>query len=423
MRLPPTPEGMGFCLVNGMKTLLLLLIFLTPLHAQVKVGSEGLDPYASIFRQKRVGLITNHTAVDSKMQLTVDVLKEFATKHNFTLAALFAPEHGIYGGTHAEKEVKDSSHEGIPIVSLYGSGSLKRLTPEMLKNIDILVYDIQDIGSRSYTYATTLFHAMEAAAKSGAHMIVLDRPNPINGTTVDGPMLEPKWRSSVGYINVPYCHGMTIGELAHFFNGEYKIGCRLTIVPMEGWKREMSFADTGLAWVPSSPQMPEATTPLYYPTTGILGELQLVNIGIGYTLPFKVVGAPWINADALAQNLNKQNFPGVYFKPFHYRPFFGRFAHVDCQGVLICINDPKIFKPVTTQYLIIGIIKSLYPKQFKEALEASAGRKEMFCKVNGTEEVYRLVKDVKHIVFPLKAVHEKERLAFLELRKQYLLYK
>ena len=264
---------------------------------------------------------------------------------------------------------------------------------------------------------------MEAAAKSGAHVVVLDRPNPINGTTVDGPMLEPKWRSSVGYINVPYCHGMTIGELAHFFNGEYKIGCKLTVVPMEGWQREMSFADTGLTWVPSSPQMPEATTPLYYPTTGILGELQLVNIGIGYTLPFKVVGAPWINADTLAQSLNKQNFPGVYFKPFHYRPFFGRFAHVDCQGVLVCVTDPKTYKPVTTQYLIIGIIKSLYPKQFKEALDASAGRKEMFCKVNGTEEVYRLVKEVKHIVFPLKALHEKERLAFLELRKQYLIYK
>ncbi len=214
---------------------------------------------------------------------------------------------------------------------------------------------------------------------------------------------------------------MTIGELAQLFNGEYKVGCRLTVVPMEGWRREMSFSDTGLTWVPASPQMPEPSTALYYPATGILGELQLVNIGIGYTLPFKVVGAPWINADLFAQNLNKQNFPGVHFKPFHYRPFFGRFAHKDCQGVLIVITDPKIFKPVTTQYLIIGILKSLYPKQFKEALEASSARKEMFCKVNGTEEVYQLVKDVKHIVYQLKGLHEKERSTFLEVRKQYLL--
>lgn len=401
------------------KTLLLLLITACLSAESVKVGCECID--YSLFRKKRVGLITNHTAINSKMQLTVDVLKENSKKYDFALVTLFAPEHGIHGGIHQEKEVKESHYSGIPVVSLYNNGAPKRLTPENLKAIDLLVYDIQDIGSRSYTYATTLYYAMESAAQSGTHVVVLDRPNPINGLTIDGPMLDPKWRSPVSYINVPYCHGMTIGELAQFFNGEYKIGCRLTVVKMEGWKREMSFADTGLTWVPTSPQMPEATTALYYPTTGILGELQMVNIGIGYSLPFKVIGAPWIDAELFSQSLNKQNFPGVYFKPFHYSPFWGRFAQKECQGVLIIVHDPKIYKPVTTQYLLIGILKSLYPKQFKEALEASQSRKEMFCKVNGTEEVYRLVKEVKHIVYELKGLHEKERAAFLPIRNKYLI--
>ena len=195
----------------------------------------------------------------------------------------------------------------------------------MLKGIDLLIYDIQDIGSRSYTFLSTLLYVMEEAAKQQIKVMVLDRPNPINGIVMDGPMLEEKWRSFLGYINVPYCHGMTIGELAQYFNGEYKIGCDLEVIPMKGWKRTMSFKDTHLPWVPTSPHVPEAETALVYPVTGILGELGIVNIGIGYTLPFKLIGAPWIQAEAFAEQLNQQQFPGVRFLPFYYRPFYGKF--------------------------------------------------------------------------------------------------
>jgi uncharacterized protein YbbC (DUF1343 family) len=252
-------------------------------------------------------------------------------------------------------------------------------------------------------------------------MIVLDRPNPINGLIVDGPMMEEKWRSILGYINVPYCHGMTVGELAQFFNGEYKIGCDLHVVPMQGWKRSMSFSDTGLAWIPTSPYIPEATTALYYPTTGILGMLGLVNTGIGYTLPFKVVGAPWINAENFSKALNNQKFAGVHFEPFHYRPFYGKFAHEECHGVLIVITHPKIYQPVTTQFLIIGILKSLYPKEFKTAIASVQENKEIFNKINGSEEIYRILNELPHVVWPLKIFHRKEKEDFVRVRQKYLI--
>lgn len=386
----------------------------------VKVGIEELwnHEHAKLLKGKRVGLITNHTAVTSNREWTVNLLKAHAKEYQ--IAALFAPEHGLRGVQHAGEHVDDEKDsDGIPIYSLHGK--TRRPTEQMLKGVDLLLYDIQDLGSRSYTYVTTLFYAMEEAAKKGIPLIVLDRPNPINGLIVDGPMLEEKWRSFLGYINVPYCHGMTVGELALFFNSEYKVGCKLYVVPMAGWNRNMSFDETGLLWVPTSPHVPEASTAFYYPTTGLLGELELVNIGVGYTLPFKIVGAPWIDADNFAKALNDQNFPGVAFLPFHYKPFYGKFAHHDCSGVLIQVTNKEIYKPVTTQFLIIGMLKSLYPKEFKEALASSEKRREMFCKVNGTEEVYRIMREVPHIVWPLRTLHREAREAFLVTRQRYLI--
>lgn len=391
---------------------------------KVTVGIDVLltDDYAQLLKGKRIGLITNHTAVNSKLHPTRDLIKAYGPTYGCQLTALFAPEHGLFGLAYAEQNEADSvDPDGIPIFSLHGK--TRRPTPAMLKQIDMLIYDIQDIGSRSYTYITTLFYAMEEAAKHKIPVLVLDRPNPINGITVDGPMLEEKWRSMVGYINVPYCHGMTIGELAQFFNGEYSVGCDLKVVPMKGWKRTMSFQDTGLTWVPTSPHVPEASTALYYPATGLLGELQIINIGVGYTLPFKVVGAPWIDAQKFAQGLNEQKFPGVYFLPFYFRPFYGRFAQEDCQGVQIVITDPLKYKPVATQYLIIGLLKSLFPEKMKEALESSKSRREMFAKVNGTDEIYNIIAGKGPAVWKLRSLHEKERKAFLALRKKYLIYK
>lgn len=411
-----------------MKKAILLLFILMPLWlsadiAQVSIGLDELFTSDTIrlLQGKRIGLITNHTAINKNHTSSVQVLKENAKKHGYIVTALFAPEHGITGAAHAsENIVDDKDSDGIPIYSLHGK--TRRPTPEMLSHIHVLLYDIQDIGSRSYTYISTLFYAMEEAAKVHLPVIVLDRPNPINGLVVDGPMLEDKWRSIVGYVNIPYCHGMTIGELAKFFNDEYKIGCQLTVVPMKGWKREMTFKDTGLTWVPTSPHIPEASTALFYPITGLLGELHLISIGVGYTLPFKVVGAPWIDAEQFTKHLNDQKFPGVKFLPAYFRPFYGCFAKETCQGAHIIVTDHKIYKPVATQYLIIGALKNLYPEKMKAALAKAGDRKDMFCKVNGTEEVFRIMSEVEHVIWPLRQVHQVERERFLTKRKKYLIY-
>jgi uncharacterized protein YbbC (DUF1343 family) len=393
-------------------------------HVQVLAGIDVLfdSPAAGLLKGKRVGLITNHTAINREMVPSAEVLRNRSREYYFRLKALFAPEHGLTGAAYAFESVDNCQQkDGTPIYSLYGSQ--QRPTIAMLRDIDILIYDIQDIGSRSYTYTTTLFYAMEEAAKNRIPLIVLDRPNPINGVVIDGPMLDDRFRSIVGYINVPYCHGMTAGELAQLFNMEYNIGCQLTVVPMRGWDREMSFADTGLPWIPTSPQIPDESTPLYYPMTGILGELSIVSIGVGYTLPFKVVGAPWINAEVFAKALNAQKFKGVHFQPFHFKPFFGKFANQACQGVYIIITDPLEYLPVSTQYLVIGFLKSLYPKQFEAALKTGQSKKELFCKVNGNEEIYRIIAEEKNIVWSLRAFDLQQRQRFASKRRKYLLYR
>lgn len=404
------------------KFLIFFLFIFQSAFATISLGIDRLftPEYEIYIKGKRVGLITNHSAIDAELRSTQHIFKLQNKKKTFTLVALFAPEHGLNGNHYANEEIVTSKDpDGITVYSLYGE--TRRPTKAMLQNINLLVYDIQDIGSRSYTYISTLFYIMEEAAKLKIPVLVLDRPNPINGIMVDGPMLNSKWRSIVGYINVPYCHGMTIGELASFFNAEYKIGCDLKVIPMKGWKRTMTFHDTELHWIPTSPQIPEASTALYYPATGLLGELEIVNIGIGYSLPFKVVGAPWINALEFTAKLNAQNFSGVYFYPFYFRPFFGRYAKKDCQGVLIKITDPLLFKPVTTQFLLIGILKSLYPKEFEKVFHLSKEKIEMFNKLTGTTEVYRIIKEEKYISWALKGLHQKERAAFLEKRKKYLI--
>lgn len=403
-----------------------LLLQITCLHAEqsakVKVGIDRLmqDEYSKLLKGKRIGLITNQTAMNHEFKSTADVLKSNATSKGYKLIALFAPEHGINGISSASQKIDDAKDaDKLPIYSLHGK--TQRPTDEMLKNITLMIFDIQDIGSRSYTYINTMFYAMEEAAKRGISFMVLDRPNPINGITVDGPMLEEKWRSFLGYIDVPYCHGMTVGELAKYFNSEYKIGCKLDVIPMQGWNRQMSFHDTGLQWIPTSPYIPESTTPFFYPTTGIIGELRLVNIGIGYTLPFKVIGAPWIDAVSFAKQLNTQKFPGVHFEPIHYRPMHGRFSKEDCQGVLIQITDPLVYKPVSTQYLLIGMLKSLYPENFQESIEAIKKNKSTLCKLNGCDEIFRVITEDKNIVWKLRSLQEKGHNAFLKKRQKYLI--
>lgn len=365
---------------------------------------------------KRVGLITNQTGVDSKMRPTVQLFLEHAPI--IDLVALFSPEHGLQGQNYSAESIKNGKSGAIPVYSLHGN--TRRPTDEMLKNIDVLVYDIQCVGSRAYTYPTTLFYAMEEAAKKGIEVIVLDRPNPINGITIDGPMLDNKWRSFIGYINVPYCHGMTIGELARFFNAEYAAHCKLTVIPMRGWKRSMTYADTKLPWIPPSPNIPEADTPFYYPSTGILSGLKLLNIGVGYTLPFKIVGAPWVDAKKYALKLNEQKLGGVHFVPFYFRPFYGLYKGQNCQGVLIRITDPARYRPVSVQYVLLGVLKSMYPKEFADRL-AKVPSMELFHQANGTDEIFRILSEEKYATWKLLEFQSAERKSFETLRQKYLI--
>lgn len=402
-----------------MRILFLLLLSLSLYAHPVKVGIDRLfEPqYSGLVKNKRVGLITNHTGVDSQLSSNIKILKSHAH-----LVAIFCPEHGIDGAARADEKIEHSKdRDGIHIYSLHGE--TRRPTVEMLKDVDILLYDIQEIGCRSYTYISTLFYAMEEATKKGIPVVVLDRPNPMGGLVIDGPMLQEKWRSFMGYINVPYCHGMTVAELARYFNTEYKIGCKLHIVPMEGWQRRMTFKETGLAWIPTSPYIPESDTPFFYASTGILGALGVVNIGIGYTLPFKVIGAPWIDGYHLAEKLNEQKLPGVKFVPFYYQPFYGKFAKEQCEGVKIIITSPHIYRPLAVQYMLIGMLKSLYPAQFQAKLnQFTDADKSSFCKVNGNSEILSIITNENFIAWKLIGYDKEERSAFLEKRKKYLMY-
>jgi uncharacterized protein YbbC (DUF1343 family) len=391
------------------------------IDASVEIGVDVFfsDGAAEALRGKRVGLITNHTGMNKRCETTFDLFAK--NQKGFFLTAVFAPEHGFFGRVEAGKSVEKEKQGGQVIYSLHGK--TRRPTEEMLRGIDVLIYDIQDIGTRCYTYATTLYYVMEEAAKKKIPVVVLDRPNPLGGNLVDGPMLEPDFRSFIGYIDVPFCHGMTIGELARYFNGEYKIGCDLSVIPMKGWKRKMSFQDTGLLWIPTSPNIPEKDTPIFSATTGLIGELGIVSIGIGSTLPFKVVGAPWICGRTLAKKLQEQHCQGIQYVPFHFRPQYGMYAGEDCEGILLVIKDLKVFKPVMVQHLILGVLKSLYPDIISKKLAAlSKDKKDLFCKAEGGEGIFAIYCKEKYPAWKMVEYQSRERQEFLEKRKKYLLY-
>lgn len=402
-----------------MRYIVLVISLYNCLLNGLEVGVDRLmqDPIYQQLKGKKIGLITNHTGKNSKCVSTIEI---FAQDPNCHLVALFSPEHGLFGVAYAGEKVYSTHQRSIPVHSLHGA--TRRPTPEMLKGIDVLVYDIQDAGVRAYTYASTLYYVMEEAAKLHLPVVVLDRPNPISGDIVDGMLLDEKhWRSFIGYVNVPYCHGMTIGELAMFFKEEYHISCDIFVVKMQGWHRSMSYCDTQLPWIPTSPNVPEAMTPLYMATTGLLGELGIVNIGIGYTLPFKVVGAPWINEQKFADHLNKQKLPGVIFIPFHYRPFFGLFKGEQCNGVLIQVSSLQDYKPVQVQCLLLGSLKSLYPKEIKKYLrQLKQTNKEAFCKTFGSDFALKALEKEPYVAWKLIDKCQQDSHQFLDVRKKYL---
>jgi uncharacterized protein YbbC (DUF1343 family) len=381
-------EKLSFCILSILGLTLLLFPFCNIKGQRVQTGLEVLAKSKfEILKGKRVGLITNPTGVNKSLDSGIDILFKAS---QVKLVALYSPEHGIRGDFSAGDLVSTTSDpsSGLPVYSLYGN--TRKPTKEMLQGIDVLVYDIQDIGSRSYTFISTLGLAMEAAAENNISFVVLDRPNPLGGIRMEGPLTLPKFTSFVSQFPIPYIHGFTVGELASFLNGEgllkNGIKCNLQVVKMSGWKRKMSFEETGLPWVPSSPHIPEPQSPLYYPVTGIMGELYVASIGVGYTLPFQLFATEWFNADSLAQNLNALQLQGVIFRATHYKPYYGVSAGKMVHGVQIHITDHQKAQLSLIQFYILQEANKLWPgKNLFTLCEKS--RLDMFDKVCGTDQV------------------------------------
>lgn len=345
----------------------------------VMTGIEVLrDANFELLKGKRVGLITNPTGVDRNLKSTVDILFEAP---DVQLVALYGPEHGVRGDIPAGVRVENQvdAKTGLKVHSLYGK--TRKPTPEMLQNVDVLVYDIQDIGCRSYTFISTMGLVMQAAAEQNKEVVILDRPNPLGGEKVEGSGVSQGYFSFVSQYDIPYIYGLTCGELANYLNQE--IGCKLTVVPMQGWKRSMRFEDTGLPWVPTSPQIPSAEAAICYPATGIIGEMGFLNIGVGYTLPFQVMAAPWVKSVELTEALNEKQLPGVVFRPILYKPLFGDMQGQTVQGVQIFITDYDKARLSEIQFHVIEAMHQLYPSHVLFSAETEK-RNNMFDKVCGT---------------------------------------
>ena len=357
-----------------------------PPRIRIKTGIEVLkEQNFKCLEGKRVGLITNPTGVDNHLISTIDILHEAP---NVNLVALYGPEHGVRGDVHAGDKVDNAndSSTGLPVYSLYGK--TRKPTPEMLKDIDVLVYDIQDIGCRSFTYISTMGVAMEAAAENNKEFIVLDRPNPIDGLKIEGNVVEDGYISFVSQFKIPYLYGLTCGELALMLNGEQMLSkpCNLHVVKMKGWKRKMDYVQTGLQWIPSSPHIPHPHSAFFYPVSGILGELGYMSIGVGYTIPFQMFAAPWVEAEKLADNLNRLHLPGVIFRPMHLKPFYsvGKGEHL--QGVQVHIVDFNKASLGEIQFYVMQEVTALYPDRAVFD-HADKERFHMFDLVSGSKEI------------------------------------
>ncbi|MBR2947893.1 MAG: DUF1343 domain-containing protein [Bacteroidales bacterium] len=381
-----------------------LLSFLTILFScstseaqTVKNGIDVLEESGfSLLKGKRIGLVTNPTGVDRYLNSTIDVL---FNAPGVTLVALFGPEHGVRGNAHAGEKVSDAGIDpitGVPIYSLYGKSRLP--SSEALKDLDAIVYDIQDIGCRSYTYISTMGNVMKVAATEGVEMIILDRPNPLGGNRVEGPVVEDEFISFVGQFQIPYIYGLTCGELATLINEEgllkvkgkdgkdSTVKCNLKVVKMEGWKRDMNWKDTGLEWVPTSPHIPTPEAAYLYPATGILGELGTVSIGIGYTLPFQMIALPGVDADKFAQRMNSLSLEGLLFRPIYANPFYGSYKGKEIGGVQIYITDFATARLTEVQFYALQVLHTMVD-EFNPFGKADKSRLEMFDKVVGNSTI------------------------------------
>jgi uncharacterized protein YbbC (DUF1343 family) len=398
-------------IIINLSLFLALFFFSNVLEARVYTGLEVfLAKYQNIVKGKRVGLITNQTGRDAKGRSAIDLLYN---SPNVNLVALFAPEHGIRGKIKAGEHV-DSGRDrktGLPIYSLYG-GKDHKPSKASLNKIDVLLYDIQDVGARPYTYVWHMAECMKAAAESGKTMIVLDRPNPDGASVVDGPVNEKKYISFIGLYQVPYVYGMTVGELAHYLNIEEKIKAKLYIVPMQNYRRGMSWKQTGLPWIAPSPNIPSPQSAYCFATTGAIGELKLVRIGIGTKAAFRVISASWLKPKFTAAALNNDRLPGVKFVPVRLK---------GVNAVLIHVTNPAVYRPFTTAIAILCHLRNSYPAKLISALKNKKSVKA-FNKAVGTDKILKYLSrkgiSYKNIVSSWNS----ELKQFNVKRKKYLIY-
>ena len=394
--------------------------------AQVKPGVETLrDGGFAQLKGKKVGLITNPSGVDNNLKSTIDILSD---AEGVELVALYSPEHGVRGDIYAGAKVDTyvDKKTGVKVYSLYGKN--KKPSKEMLKDVDVLIYDIQDNGCRSFTFISTMGLCMEACAENGKEFMVLDRPNPLSGLKVEGCLVEEGFFSMVSQFAIPYMYGLTPGELALMLNdGMLKDGkkAKLTVVPMTGWHRYMTFDQTGMPWNLPSPHQPYPQSAVYYPATGIIGELYNISIGVGYTMPFQLICASWIEADKFCDRLNALNLKGVVFRPIHIKPFYSQSKGENIQGVQLYITDVLDAELTMIQFHAMEILAEMYPDKrlLDENGQGTLGNRwRMFDLVCGTNKI-RLEFSKNYKVADIKDYWDKDVDAFKEKSKKYYLYK
>jgi uncharacterized protein YbbC (DUF1343 family) len=367
-----------------------------------------------LFKNRRIGLITNHTGINYDLESNFHIM----LRADYKITKLFSPEHGIYGD-HPDGQYVESSSDtvtGIPIYSLYGA--TQKPTKKMLKDVDVLLFDIQDIGARYYTYMSTMILSMEAASKYGVEFAVLDRPNPIGGTVLEGNMPDVSWISPVCYAPVTIRHAMTAGEISLFAASEKNLNTP-SIVRMEGWSRSMCFDETGFPWVPTSPSAPSLDMALLYPGTCLL-EGTNVSEGRGTSTPFQVLGAPWIDGMELSKSVNALKLPGIKTRPVYFRPCFSKWAGNICQGIQIHVFEPKKIRPVEMGVHLLFALRDHYPEHFEITPPGPNGKHflDLLC---GGPSLSNAIKN-DHSPDDLLNAWSKQAQLFARKREEFLIY-